>query len=330
MNFDPLNPSFPIGEAIADGIDWLTDHLGGLFDAIQTSLVFLHEGFSALLSAPPYWVVILVLAAIAWWASSWRLALFTAIGFYMIRGVDLWNHSMQTISLVVLAVAAALVISVPLGILAAKSDVVSKILKPILDLMQTLPAMVYLVPTITIFSVGPTPGAIATLIFSMPPGVRLTELAIRQVDKELVEAGQAFGDTPGRILTRIQLPVAMPTIMAGVNQVIMLALSMVVIAGMAGAGGLGGDVTGALARLDTALGFDAGLAVVIIAVFLDRITSSLASGDRRRRRLRIRPATEADATDDAPSNDAPSNDGPSDKTTVAKTTAGATAAPSHD
>ncbi len=298
MNFDPLNPRIRFGRWVADGIDWLQVQLGWLFDAVQAGLHAVYQLFTDILSAPPYWVIILVFAAIAWKASSWRLALFTAIGFYVIRSFDLWLHSMQTISLVVLAVLCALLLAIPLGIWAARSNTVSKIVKPVLDLMQTMPAMVYLIPAITIFGIGPTPGAIATLIFAMPPGVRLTELAIRQVDKELVEAGHAFGDTPGRILRQIQLPVALPTIMAGVNQVIMLALSMVVLAGMAGAGGLGGDVVGSLSSLNVPLGIEAGTAVVIIAIFLDRVSATF--GERRRRRRATRRRTSGDKTTDNP------------------------------
>ncbi|MDO5500654.1 MAG: ABC transporter permease subunit [Propionibacteriaceae bacterium] len=284
MNFDPLNPEFPFGAWVADGIDWLQEHLGWLFDGLQSGLHAVYQTFTVVLATPPYWVIILVFAGIAWRASSWRLALFTAIGFYVIRSFDLWQHAMQTIALVVLAVLCALLLSIPLGIWAARSETVSKIVKPVLDLMQTMPAMVYLIPAITIFGIGPTPGAIATLIFAMPPGVRLTELAIRQVDKELVEAGHAFGATQGRILRQIQLPVALPTIMAGVNQVIMLALSMVVLAGMAGAGGLGGDVVGSLSSLNVPLGIEAGTAVVTIAIFLDRVSATV--GQRRGRRGR--------------------------------------------
>ena len=282
MRFDPLNPSIPFGDVIADGIDWIQSSMGWLFDAIQAVLRLVYNAFTFVLATPPYWVIILVLAAIAWRAASWRLALFTVVGFYLIRGFDLWLHAMQTISLVVLAVLCALLLAIPLGIWAARSTTVSKIVKPVLDLMQTMPAMVYLIPAITIFGIGPTPGAIATLIFAMPPGVRLTELAIRQVDKELVEAGYAFGSTPGRILRQIQLPVALPTIMAGVNQVIMLALSMVVLAGMAGAGGLGGDVVGSLATLNIPLGIDAGTAVVIIAIYLDRVSARFGNPQRHR------------------------------------------------
>jgi glycine betaine/proline transport system permease protein len=164
-----------------------------------------------------------------------------------------------------------------LGIWAAKSETCSKIVKPVLDFMQAMPALAYLVPIIVIFGIGVTPGMIATLIFCMPPGVRFTELAIRQVDKETVEAGRAFGATPAHILFRIQLPLALPTIMAGINQVIMLALSMVVLAGMAGAPGLGADITAAISSINVPLGVNAGVAVVILAIFLDRVTAGLGN-----------------------------------------------------
>jgi ABC-type proline/glycine betaine transport system permease subunit len=186
---------------------------------------------------------------------------------------------MDTLALVLVASVLAIVFSVPLGILAAKSVVASNIIRPILDFMQTMPAFVYLIPALILFRVGVVPGIVATIIFAMAPGVRLTELGIRGVDREVVEAGQAFGASPWRILRQIQLPLAMPTIMAGINQVIMLSLSMVVIAGMVGAGGLGADVVASLNRIDVALGFEAGLAVVILAIFLDRLTAALGTGD---------------------------------------------------
>lgn len=179
-----------------------------------------------------------------------------------------------------MAVIIALIIAIPIGILAARNRVVSAIVRPILDLMQTLPGLVYLVPVIIVFGIGPTPGVVSTLVFAIPPGIRLTELAIRQVDPEVVEAGKAFGSSDARILRQIQIPLAMPTIMAGVNQVIMLALSMVVIAGFAGAGGLGGQVNQALQTLNLSLGAEAGLAVVIIAVYLDRLSSAIGNRGR--------------------------------------------------
>ncbi|MGJ3508786.1 ABC transporter permease [Enemella sp. A6] len=301
------DPDIPFGDWVKQGIRWLQKNADWFFDGIHSVLSTVYEAFFSVLTGPPYWVIILIFAALAWVASSWRLALFTVIGFWFIQGFGQWQNAMSTISLVVLAVLCALLLSIPLGIWAARSDTVSKIVKPVLDLMQTMPAMVYLVPAITIFGIGPTPGAIATLIFAMPPGVRLTELAIRQVDEELVEAGYAFGSTPGRVLRQIQLPAATPTIMAGVNQVIMLALSMVVLAGMAGAGGLGGDVVGSLTTLNVPLGVEAGLAVVIIAIFLDRTSASV--GQRRHKRRRVRStskaasAAETQADDDDGHND---------------------------
>ncbi|HML50968.1 MAG TPA: ABC transporter permease subunit [Propionicimonas sp.] len=186
---------------------------------------------------------------------------------------------MDTLALVLVAAFFAVIISIPLGILAARSRLASAIIRPILDFLQTMPAFVYLVPALLLFRVGVAPGIVATIIFAMAPGVRLTELGIRSVDAEVVEAGEAFGATPRRILRQIQLPLAMPSIMAGINQVIMLSLSMVVIAGLVGAGGLGGDVIASLSQLDTSLGVEAGLAVVVLAILLDRFTN--AFGQRR-------------------------------------------------
>lgn len=282
---DVMNPKIPFGDVVEDAFDWLTTHATWLFDFIKTVVTGFYDGLYAVLSNPPYWVIIGVFAAIALLAGGlrrgWPIAVFAAVGFYLIRGFDQWLNAMSTVALVLVSVVIALVFAIPIGILAAKSRTVSAIVRPVLDLMQTLPGLVYLVPVIIIFGIGPTPGVVATLVFCMPPGIRLTELAIRQVDREVVEAGQAFGSSPGRILRGIQIPLAMPTIMAGVNQVIMLALSMVVIAGFAGAGGLGGQVNQALQTLDLGLGAEAGLAVVIIAVYLDRI--SALAGRRRER-----------------------------------------------
>ncbi|MFC7328302.1 ABC transporter permease [Marinactinospora rubrisoli] len=220
-------------------------------------------------------VVVLLFTALALVVAGWRLALFALLGFLLILSMDKWEAAMSSLALILVATAVAVVISVPIGILAAYNDRVSRIVKPVLDFMQTLPAFVYLIPAISFFGVGQVPGIIATVIFAMPPGVRLTELGIRQVDKELIEAGEAFGAPDLQILRRIQLPLALATIMAGINQVIMLSLSMVVIAGMVGAGGLGNDVYTGIARSDVALGFEGGIAVVILAIFLDRLTGAV-------------------------------------------------------
>ncbi|GAB3482923.1 ABC transporter permease [Nocardiopsis coralliicola] len=217
----------------------------------------------------------LLFALLATVIASWKVGLFTVLGFLLIMSMDKWENAMNSLALIVVATFVAVIISIPIGILAAKSDRVSTVVKPILDFMQTLPAFVYLLPAIAFFSIGAVPGVIATVIFAMPPGVRLTELGIRQVDKELVEAGEAFGAPDMQILRRIQLPLALTTIMAGVNQVIMLSLSMVVIAGMVGAGGLGNDVYTGIAQGNIPVGFEGGIAVVILAIYLDRLTGAV-------------------------------------------------------
>ena len=275
---DTFVPRLPLGEWVDAFVDWLTAVFRPVFAVIKDVLVAIYDVLDAALSSPPFWVVAIVLAGLAFLAKGWKLGLGSLVGFVVIAGVDQWDNAMDTLALVLLSAVLALVVAIPLGIWAARNDRVSTVVRPVLDFMQTMPAFVYLIPTVVIFLTGPVPGIIATIIFAMAPGVRFTELGIRQVDKEVVEAGQAFGSTPGRILRQIQLPLALPTIMAGVNQVIMLSLSMVVIAGMVGAGGLGNDVVAALQRVNVALGFEAGLAVVILAMFLDRVTSAL--GDR--------------------------------------------------
>ncbi|WIY82470.1 ABC transporter permease subunit [Propionimicrobium sp. PCR01-08-3] len=285
MNLDPRHPRIPLGEWVDTFLDWFQVHFDWFLAFTSAIFNTIYDALYAVLSSPVFWVMIVVFAAIAWLVSGWKMAVFAVIGFFLIRAFDQWDNAMSTLSLVIVAVFFALLAAIPLGILAAKSEGFSKVIKPILDFMQSMPALAYLVPAIVMFSVGIVPGAIATVIFSLPPGVRLTELGIRQVDTEVVEAGQAFGATGRHILGRIQLPLALPTIMAGVNQVIMLALSMVVLAGMAGAGGLGGAVVGAISSLNVALGVEAGVAVVIIAVYLDRVTAVFGKHRSPRRSL---------------------------------------------
>jgi len=275
---DTFVPRLPLGEWVDVFVTWLTATFKPFFAVVKDVLVGIYDVLDTVLSSPPFLVVALVLAALAFLAKGWKLALGSLVGFAVIAGVDQWDNAMSSLALVLLAAAIALLIAVPLGIWAARNDTVSATVRPVLDFMQTMPAFVYLIPTVVIFLTGPVPGIVATVVFALAPGVRFTELGIRQVDREVVEAGHAFGSTPGRILRQIQLPLAMPTIMAGVNQVIMLSLSMVVISGMVGAGGLGRDVVAGLSSIDVALGFEGGLAVVILAMFLDRVTGAL--GDR--------------------------------------------------
>ncbi|GAA1655632.1 ABC transporter permease [Microbacterium flavum] len=286
----------PLGEWAEAVVDFLGSALGGLFDLISTVLKSVYGGLEWVLSAPPFWIIIVVFAAVAFAVRGWRLALGTALGLLVIVGVGQWGNAMDTLALVLVAAAAAVVIAIPIGIWAARNDHVSRIVRPVLDFLQTMPAFVYLIPAIIFFGVGAVPGMIATIMFAVAPGVRLTELGIRGVDAEIVEAGQAFGATPGRILRQIQIPLALPSIMAGINQVIMLSLSMVVIAGMVGAGGLGGEIVKAIGRINVGLGFEAGVSVVIIAMILDRITSALGRGDRPRSIRRTARADQADAT----------------------------------
>ncbi|SJN38521.1 L-proline glycine betaine ABC transport system permease protein ProW (TC 3.A.1.12.1) [Microbacterium esteraromaticum] len=275
----------PIGQWGKFVVDWIRDNLDWLTDGISTGVGFLAGGLADILNAAPAPIMIVLFALIAWLVRSWQLALGTVVMFTIIIGVDQWHTAMQTLSLVLIATLVTVVIAVPLGIWAARNNTVSTVIKPVLDLMQTMPSLVYLIPVIIFFSLGFVPGVIATVIFSLPPGVRLTELGIRGVDTETVEAGHAFGAKPGQILRGIQLPLAMPTIMAGINQVIMLALSMAVIAGMAGAPGLGKEVVSALSTINVAQGIEAGLGVVFIAVYLDRITAALGAPANSRHSL---------------------------------------------
>jgi ABC-type proline/glycine betaine transport system permease subunit len=269
----------PLGDWVDEFIDLVIDVFGFVFDFVATVVGGAYDLVDAVLSTPPSWVMVVVLALLALATRGWKFALGTIVGLVVVVGVDQWTNAMHTLALVLVASTIALLIAVPLGIAAAKSRATSAFLRPLLDLTQTMPAFVYLIPALILFGVGPVPGVVATVIFAVAPGVRLTELGIRSVDSEVVEAGQAFGASPGRVLRQIQLPLAMPTIMAGVNQVIMLSLSMVVIAGMVGADGLGKDVVASLNRIDVALGFEAGLAVVILAIYLDRLTAALGGGE---------------------------------------------------
>jgi glycine betaine/proline transport system permease protein len=269
-------PDMPFGDWMETFIRWARDAWATGFDAVDTALEFLYLHLADGLLWLPSGVMVLLFAAAAWAAKGWKLGVGIGIGMFVVAWTPYWEQTMQTLSMVLVSAAIAILLAIPLGIAAAESKAVSAIARPVLDFMQTLPAFVYLIPVVMLFSVGVVPGIIATIIFAMPPGVRLTELGLRQVDPEVVEAGQAFGASPARILARIKLPLALPTIMAGLNQVIMLALSMVVIAGLVGGGGLGSVISGSLGRLDIAAGFNAGLAVVLLAILLDRVTQGLS------------------------------------------------------
>ncbi|MFF1743543.1 ABC transporter permease/substrate binding protein [Streptomyces mirabilis] len=270
-------PRIPFGDWVNSAVDWLLNHMAWLFDFFKTVFQGTYDGIDAVLQAPQPLLLAGIFAVIAFWLRGTSAGVLTFVGFAFIDSLELWEDAMVTLSLVLVATLIALVVSVPVGIWAARSDRVSGIVRPVLDFMQTLPAMIYLIPAILFFGTGAPAGIVATLIFALAPGVRMTELGIRQVDKDLVEAADAFGTTPRDILLRIQLPLALPTVMAGVNQVIMLGLSMAAIAGMVGTGGLGGDVNEAIGQLNVGLGSEAGVAIVILAIYLDRMTSALGT-----------------------------------------------------
>ncbi|MDX1804888.1 MAG: proline/glycine betaine ABC transporter permease [Alcanivorax sp.] len=270
-----------IGDAVSAAVDYMLAHFQPLFDAISAVIHFLTGGISDILNWLPSWAVIAILVILALWRVGWRFAIFVLLSLGVVLGMHLWEQTMETLALVLAAAIVALGVGLPSGVVMAKSDWVATMLRPVLDFMQTLPAFVYLIPAAMFFGLGQVPGTIATVIFSMPPAVRLMNLGIRQVNVENVEAGRAFGCNPLQLLFKVELPLAMPSIMAGVNQTIMLGLSMVVIASMIGAGGLGNTVLTGIQRLNVGLGFEGGLGVVILAIILDRLTQSFGSSSHR-------------------------------------------------
>jgi len=277
-------PKIPIGDAVEVLVSWIESTFGGLLNWISDGLDFMITVLrDALLILPP--PVFVILAAVAIWFVARRntkLAVGSAIGLLLVWDLQLWDLAMETLALVIASTLLALLIGIPTGIMAARSETVNRAIKPVLDLMQTMPAFVYLIPAVIFFGLGNVPGMIATVVFAMPPVIRLTALGILQVPGDLIELAEAFGTTERQKLVKVQLPLAMPTIMAGVNQCIMMALSMVVIAAMIGARGLGYKVLEGIQRLDIGTGFEAGLAIVILAIILDRVTQSLAAERRER------------------------------------------------
>ena len=268
-----------LGDWINSAVRFLIDHNGALFDAAGHAI----EGFAALverlLQVLPAWALIAVVALVAWRRLSWRFALFATLALLLIVALGYWPQTMVTLGLTLSATVISLALGIPLGIVAAKSARLRAVTRPLLDFMQTMPAFVYLIPAVMLFGLGRVPGVLATVIFAMPPAVRLTTMGILQVDREQVEAGQAFGATGWQLLYKVQLPLALPALMSGINQTIMMALSMVIVTSMVGAGGLGGEVLNSIQQLDVGLGFESGLCVVLLAIILDRTTQSF--GERR-------------------------------------------------
>ena len=262
----------PIGEVIARFVDLLNEHASGVFDAISDSLGWLIEGSTDLLLAVPALIVIAIVALSAWFLHKRiGLTLFTALSLLLIINLGLWEETVQTLVLVLYATMFCMLIGVPVGIYAAHHPRLNAALRPVLDLMQTIPTFVYLIPTLILFGLGVVPGLISTVVFALAAPVRLTSLGISEVPRDLLEAGESFGCTSLQRLWRIELPHAMPTILAGLTQCIMLSLSMVVIAALVGADGLGKPVVRALNTVNIEKGFEAGLAIVIVAILLDRL-----------------------------------------------------------
>lgn len=270
-----LLPKLPLADWIDSFVDWLTVTFEFLFDAITVSLEGIVEGLFTVLEFIPSYILIILVGLLAWKLSTKGIAIFAVIGLFLIDNLGYWEGMLETLSLVLTAVFITVVIGIPMGIWASQKNTVKQIITPILDFMQTMPAFVYLIPAIFFFSIGVVPGVVASVIFAVPPTIRLTILGIQQVPADIIEATEAFGSTTSQRLLKVQLPLAMPTIMAGINQSIMLSLSMVVIASMVGSPGLGADVYRAVTQIQIGRGFEAGLAIVVMAIILDRITQNI-------------------------------------------------------
>jgi len=255
--------------------EWLVPNFRPFFRALQVPVTTVLSWLDTFLNAVPMLAFTAVLALIAWRLVGRGMAIFTLVALVFIDLIGLWPETMTTLSMIITSVLFCVVLGIPLGIAAARSDRVLAVVRPVLDIMQTIPSFVYLVPIVMLFGVGMAPGIIATIIFALPPIVRLTNLGIRNVRADLIEASEAFGSTSWQMLVEVQLPLALRTIMAGLNQTLMLALSMVVITSMIGAGGLGLTVYTGLGRLDVGGATAGGLGIVLLAIILDRITQAL-------------------------------------------------------
>jgi len=278
----PDSLTFSIADGVNTWVDLLVGRYGDSLRQVSDTLLGVLVGLESLLRATPWWLLLLVVAGLAWHASRrWYMAVLMAGLLFMVGAVGLWDKLLQTLALVLVATTLAVIIGVPLGVLAARFARVRAVLLPLLDVMQTLPSFVYLIPVLMLFGLGKVPAIFATVVYAIAPVIRLTELGIRQVDREVMEAVNAFGASPWQQLTGVQLPLALPSIMAGINQTTMLALSMVVIASMIGARGLGEDVLAGIQTLNVGKGLEAGLAIVALAIVIDRITQ--AYGQPRRR-----------------------------------------------
>ncbi|MEQ9257796.1 MAG: proline/glycine betaine ABC transporter permease [Roseovarius sp.] len=266
---------WPLETWVNDGLDWLIINYGGVFEAINWFVLQILLQIEWVLKSIPWWAMIILMAALAWHAArNWKLPAIVVASFLLIGSLGLWDLAILTMSLMLVSVLIAMAVGIPVGILMAGSNRANAIITPILDLMQTMPPFVYLVPAVMLFGLGKVPAVIATVIYAVPPLVRLTSLGIRLVDQEVMEASRAFGTGRMAQLFKVQLPLALPNIMAGINQCTMMALGMVVIASMIGARGLGEYVLTGIQRLDVGKGVAGGIAIVALAVIFDRITQA--------------------------------------------------------
>jgi glycine betaine/proline transport system permease protein len=278
-----MNPSliqFSPGTFLAPAVDWLNRNLHPLFALISELTEAILGGIEAALLAVPAYILIAAVTVVVFWFINLRTAILAVVALSFCYIAGLWIASMQTVALVSVAVAISVSIAFPLGILASRVKSVEAAIRPVLDIMQTVPPWVYLIPAVMIFSLGRVPAIIATIVYGIPPMLRLTTLAFNQVRKDLIELGRAIGASPRSILFKIEIPSAKPTLLVGLNQCILLSLAMVVLAGLVGAGGLGAEVTRGLTRMEMGLGLRAGLAIVAVALLLDRISRGALQGKR--------------------------------------------------
>ena len=275
-----LQDGLPVQDWINQGLDWVVTHFRPFFQAVRTPIDATLTGVEQALLMVPWPVLTVLLALIAWQFAGRGLALGSALSLALVALLGIWPEAMVTLALVLTSLAFCVLIGLPLGILLASSDRAQNLLRPLLDAMQTTPAFVYLVPVVMLFGIGNVPGVIVTIVFALPPLVRLTNLGIRQVRPDLIEAARAYGASPWQLLLKVQLPLALPSIMAGVNQALMLSLSMVVIASMIAVGGLGQMVLRGIGRLDMGLATVGGLGIVLLAITLDRITQAMGQPRR--------------------------------------------------
>ena len=282
MSEFPRFLNIPLADWVDGFMDWILANFSGLFDSIGHVFLMMLLNLDRLFLLIPWWLIVIFVGVLAWRVMrKWTMGVVMALLLVLIGSFGYWKLAMMTLALTTSAVVVSLVIGIPLGILMAKSDLAETIIRPILDAMQTMPSFVYLIPALMLFGLGKVPALFATLIYSVPPVIRLTNVGIRQVSQDTIEAARAFGASPRRILFDVQMPLAVPSIMVGINQTTMMALAMVVIASMIGSRGLGLEVLLAINRIEVGRGFEAGLCIVFLAIIIDRITNALAAQQQK-------------------------------------------------